>query len=123
MRLELTDEQRKLEYCHRAAMRWADRAAGGSGHRARRHNEIAARLEQMVALAIQTDMEPSRSILLCSAGTLFLRADRPRLALRSIRLANAGFPPHFIREDLGALAVSAHIHWAHDPPTPGDEAL
>ena len=104
------DFQRQLERMHTSAMLWADRAAALTGADARRKNEIAARIEQQVAAHLPHTLEPSRSILLRSAATLFIRAGSPALAVKAAAAGLLGSPPPAIADELmQVIALSGDL--------------
>ena len=94
---------------HRQAMQQADlgHAARREGKTevARQHFGEAYHLERISAeqLLTRTDAEPSRSILLRSAATLAIAADRFTEAEQAVCMALAGQPPNDIAQELRDL--------------------
>lgn len=71
----------------------------------RRAFELEARAARIVA---QTDVEPSRSVLLRSAATLALDCGETREAEKLVAIALAGDPPETIADELRDLLDQIH---------------
>ena len=98
---------------HREAMEWAEegqfRLRSGDQPSAREAFRKAMELERAAAFATDENLEPDRSVLFRSAGSLALDCEELRAAEQLLAMGLAGDPPEEIAEEIRDLLEQVHF--------------
>ena len=98
---------------HREAMEWAEegqfRLQSGDQPSAREAFRKAMELERAAAFATDENLEPDRSVLFRSAGSLALDCEELRAAEQLLAMGLAGDPPEEIAEEIRDLLEQVHF--------------